>query len=128
MVLTDRERNYLFSVVNDLYQNYNVRSLEGPVLSSILSKLSSTTVMLTEAENTRTQYLMQDQADLFSRLADPRLWHIIQGESGRGSGVGSMASTGLGSASGGATSFFNSSSTYNLAKAVLVKLKEDMGS
>lgn len=128
MILTDRERNYLFSVFTDLYQNYNVRSLEGPIISSILGKLSSTTVVLTEAENTRAQYLMQDQADLFSRLADPRLWHIIQGEAGRGSGVGSMASTGLGSASGGASSFFNSSATYILAKAVLAKLKEDMSS
>lgn len=122
------ERRFLFSLINDQYQNWNYRSLEGDLLQSILSKLSAKIVSFTEQENRRCQWLMRDTAEVYVRIADPRLQHIIQGGSGRNSGVGAASCPeGLGATGGGATLFFDGPAMYNTCTAILAKLEGDMG-
>ena len=123
ITFTEQERAFLWSSLNDLYQNWNVRSLEGDLLHGMLVKLRSTTVSFTEQESRRIQYQVQDLKDLYSRIADIRSQHLIQGGAGRMSTCGSNQQVGI--AAGGATGdcgFFNGPKTYDLCISILNKL------
>lgn len=127
MLLTEDERRFLFSLVNDQYQNWNFRSVEGPLLESLLSKLHNISITLSRTENSKCQYLLRDMAALFSRLADSRLQFIIQGQSGPGSGVGSTPVVGaVGGSSNGASTYFNASLTYDICNQILRKLDTEV--
>src|SRR4051812_8051712 len=90
ITLTEEERAFTSSLVNDLYQNYNYRSIE-PVglLESILSKLKSISITFTEQEIRRIQYLLLGKSEFYVRSADPGLQHILNSQNNQGFGAGS---------------------------------------
>lgn len=123
ITFTEDERRFMFSQVNDLYMNWNYRSLEGDLLKGILSKLTSVNVNFTEQESRRVQYLFEDLKTLYARIADVRAQHIIQGDAGKMSTLGSNQQIGI--AAGGRTGdsgYFNGPATYNLCVNILKKL------
>lgn len=128
ITFTEDERRFLFSLVNDLYQNWNFRSLEGNLLQGILTKLKVANVQFTESENRRCQFQMRDALELYNRIADPRLQHILQGQAGPGSGVGAVQMLGgVGAPGGGASSYFDGASMANFCRSILTKLEGDVG-
>lgn len=115
ITLTEEERAFTSSLVNDLYQNYNYRSVEpAGLLESILSKLVSTGVSFTEQESRRIQYLLQDRSEIYSRIADPRLQHILNTQNNQGFGASGSSCRG---------GFFNGPRMYQLCQSVLKKLE-----
>lgn len=114
IVLTEAERSYLYSEINTQFQNYNYRSVEGPLLQGILNKLISVNVDFTEPETRRCLWLMQWREEALVRLTNPRLQHILVEQNNQGfAGVGE---------GGGCNHFFHSGSQYNLCKQIISKL------
>lgn len=74
IVFTSQERNFLQETVNQMYQDDSVRTLEGPLLHSILMKLESANTSLSvtfdNMENERMQYMMMTMAQQFCTLRD----------------------------------------------------------
>jgi hypothetical protein len=122
---TEKERSLLYTFVRELYENWNYRSVEGELLKSLVNKLTSAEVDLTEQENSRLQYLIREKKELYSYISNPAIWYRLVGEAGRQSGVGGANSTpGVGVSGGGRTSDFNGGTTYDTCLSVLHKLEE----
>ena len=123
MTFTEDERRFMYAQVNEQYQNGKIRSqVPSGLLESLLSKLASVDVSFTEQESRWCQYLFQDLKDLYSRIADPRLQHLIQGGSGKMSGVGSFQQTGIAASGSGGDRYFSGPSTYLICISILNKL------
>lgn len=123
----ERERQWLFAMVMERFQNDYWRSLNFALLQSLLSKLQSTVVSFTQQENRYLQDYIQDQAWLYVGRSDPRLQHIIQGTAGRGSGVGAAQQVpGVGTSGGGHDSYFQGGAMYKRCKDILGKLGADL--
>lgn len=108
ITLTERERTFTYEKVNELYQNWNQRSLEPALIKGILDKLQSVTLTLTQSEKGIVQWWLRDQAELYARLANPRLQFILQADRGV------MKEQ---------NHFFDGPLTYNLCQSVLAKIE-----
>jgi len=78
ITLTDQERRLAYSLINDLYQNWNYRSLEGSLLESILNKLQSVSVSFNSTESRRLQYHFRGVAERYVKFADQNIQFILQ--------------------------------------------------
>lgn len=114
ITFSEAERSYLFSEMNTQYQDYNYRSVEGPLLRSVLDKLVATTVEFTAVENNRCQWWVERRIQVLAGLTRPRLQHILMSQNNQGfAGVGE---------GGGCNHYFNSSTQYNLCQSIKSKL------
>lgn len=124
----EQEREFLWQTVNTIWQDYNLRTLYGePIVQSLIYKLRSTTVSLTESENRVLQYLVYDRKEQLARLTDPRLQHILHNQNNQGFGApgengAPPGSTHTVSGGNGASGFFHSGLQYWLCKSILEQL------
>ena len=124
----ETERSFLWASLNEIWQNYNRRTMYGEtVVQSLMSKLQSTSVILTENEVRLAQTLILDREEQLARLTDPRLQHILQGQCNQGFGApgstgSSPGSTDLGVGGNCGNHFFHSGFQYWLCKSILRKL------
>ena len=129
IIFHEQEREFLWASLNTIWQDYNQRTLYGEtVIQSLLNKISSVEVTLSETEVRLVQFLMHDRAEQLARLTDPRLQHILQEQCNQGFGApgstgSSPGSTDLGVGGGCHTNFFHSGFQYWLCKAILYKLR-----
>lgn len=81
IVFTTDERSFLQEIVNHTYQDDCTRSLEGPLIHDILSKLESAStslvVTLESIENERLQYMMEQALECMTELRNPILLPLI---------------------------------------------------
>jgi hypothetical protein len=128
LTFTEPERQYLFAELMTLYQNGYYRSQEPVLLPEILNLLQSRQVTFTEQQGRYIQWFLNDRKDALTRLTDPRLQHILQGQNTQGFGTGdtggppSKTVQGVGG-SAGSYHFFHSGKQYYLCLAIIKKLR-----
>lgn len=129
IILTEIERSFFWATINTIWQDYNQRTLYGEtIIKSLLDKLNSTEVTMSEVDNRLAQFLMHDRAEQLARLTDPRLQHILQEQCNQGFGApGSTGSppgsTKLISDGNCGNHFFHSGLQYWLCQSIVRKLK-----
>lgn len=79
ITFTPQENGLLQNLINDAYQDYNIRSMEGPLIYGILKKLEpQVPVVFTNKENQRLQYMFEQDYE----IAEPRMnpWFPVAGQ------------------------------------------------
>lgn len=124
----EREREFLWQVLNTIWQDYNQRTLYGEtVIQSLMVKLKLVTVTFTEQESRLLQFLIHDKEEVLARLTDQRLQHILQSQNTQGFGApgetgAPPGSTNTVKAGNCGSGFFHSGQQYWLCKAIMEKL------
>lgn len=128
ITLTEPERQWLFAEVMALYQNGYYRNQEPTLLSAILDELQSREVTFTEQQGCYMQWFLNERRNVLTKLTNPNLQHILQGQNTRGFGIGDSGMPGPGGQGvGGSASsyhFFHSGKQWYLCLAILKKLQE----
>jgi|SRR5208337_1216607 len=126
ITLTDVERQFSYNEFVTLWQDANQRELYGEVVvRSILDKLESNVLSLTEQESRLLQTYFLYRKEGLARLTDKRLQHILMNQNHQGFGApGNPGTTNLPPSVGGniRENFFNSYTQYNLVVSILSKL------
>lgn len=112
ITLTEDERAFLQTQVIERFQNAYFRSIEGPVLETIIPKLTSTEVEFTETESLNIQTVLQYFKEGQARLTDQRLQHVLMEQNNQG----------FGRDHGSKQNWFHSGKQYLLAQSILGKL------
>jgi hypothetical protein len=129
IIFTEPERQWLFSEMMTLYQNGYYRNQDPVLLPEILNVLQSREVTFTEQQARYIQWFLNDRRDVLTRLTNPRLQHILQGQNTQGFGTGdnrgpnSKTVQGVGG-SAGSYHFFHSGKQWYLCLAIIHKLRE----